>query len=296
MKLYTKGDQRYKQAYVKKEISHQNKRKRVQYGEEHQYKTIHDFWQYIFFSDEAHLDPSSQAQGCILREQGTRLDAENIQERGEKTGVKLHIFGWVNWWSKSKLYFYHDEEEHIERPPRPPKPRTRKYESSDDFQARLREWEASLPQEQVVKPKGNAMTQKYYTETLLPVYSEALHRARLEWPNGELKPWLFQEDGDPSHGKKKRGMAQVYLDSNWIPTLVHPPQSPDLNPKEGVWNILKQRVRKRSWKNIEEYKAVCQDEWEKITIEEVRARIAEMPDRCKRLVKTGGGPIKSDLW
>jgi hypothetical protein len=140
------------------------------------------------------------------------------------------------------------------------------------------------------------MTQKYYTETLLPVYTEALHQARLIWPNGELKPWLFQEDGDPSHGKKKRGMAQVYLDSNWFPTLVHPPQSPDLNPTEGVWNILKQRIRKRSWKNIEEYKAICQDEWDKITIEEIRACIIEMPDRCKRLVKTGGAPIKSDLW
>ena len=296
LKACTKGGQRYKQAYVKKEISRQNKRKRVNYGEEHQYKTIHSFWQYIFFSDEAHLDPSSQAQGYILREQGTRIDAENIQERGEKTGVKLHVFAWVNWWGKSKLYFYHDEEEHIERPPRPPKPRTRKYETNDEFQARLREWEASLPREQVVKPKGNAMTQKYYTETLLPVYSEALHRARLEWPNGELKPWLFQEDGDPSHRKKKRGMAQVYLESNWIPTLVHPPQSPDLNPTEGVWNILKQRVRKRTWRNIEEYKAICQDEWDKITMEEVRARIAEMPNRCKRLVKTGGAPIKSDLW
>jgi hypothetical protein len=105
--------------------------------------------------------------------------------------VKLHVFAWVNWWGKSKLHFYHDEEEHIERPPRPPKPRTRKYETSDDFQARLREWEASLPQEQVVKLKGNAMTQKYYTKTLLPVYAEALHCARLEWPDGELKPWLF---------------------------------------------------------------------------------------------------------
>jgi hypothetical protein len=61
------------------------------------------------------------------------LDAENIQERGEKTGVKLYVFAYVNWWSKSKLYFYHDEEEHIKRPPRAPKPRTRKYETSEEF-------------------------------------------------------------------------------------------------------------------------------------------------------------------
>jgi hypothetical protein len=38
------------------------------------------------------------------------------------------------------------------------------------------------------------------------------------------------------------------------------------------------------------------DEWGKITIQEVRARIAEMPSQCKSLVKTGGLPIKSELW
>ena len=73
-------------------------------------------------SDETRLDPLSQSQCCILREQGTRTDAENIQERGERTGLKLHVFAFANWWRKSELYFYKDEEEHVERPCRPPKP------------------------------------------------------------------------------------------------------------------------------------------------------------------------------
>ena len=38
------------------------------------------------------------------------------------------------------------------------------------------------------------------------------------------------------------------------------------------------------------------DEWNKIEMEEIRARISEMPWRCKQLVKFGGKPIKSDLW
>jgi hypothetical protein len=95
-KQSSNGGQRYKQAYVKKLLSRKNRGERVHYGAAHQHKTIHDFWQFIYFTDEAHLDPSSQAQGCILRERGTRTDAENIEERGEKTGVKLHIYAWVN--------------------------------------------------------------------------------------------------------------------------------------------------------------------------------------------------------
>ena len=93
--------------------------------------------------------------------------------------MKLHVFVYINWWDKSELYFYYDKEEYIKRPLCPPKPCTRKYESSEDFQARMREWEASLPHKQVVKPKGNTITQKYYTENLLPVYTKALHQACL---------------------------------------------------------------------------------------------------------------------
>jgi len=112
-----------------------------------------------------------------MREQGTRTDAENIQKRGERKGLKLHVFAFANWWGKSELYFYKDEEEHVERPRRPPKPWTRKYETKEEFQARIREWEASQPREQIIKPKGNAIAQKYYTYNLLPIYVDALHKA-----------------------------------------------------------------------------------------------------------------------
>jgi hypothetical protein len=42
LKQLTNGAQRYKQAYVRKRISQTNKEKRVKYGEEHQFKTIHN--------------------------------------------------------------------------------------------------------------------------------------------------------------------------------------------------------------------------------------------------------------
>ncbi|KIM96032.1 hypothetical protein OIDMADRAFT_20936 [Oidiodendron maius Zn] len=139
------------------------------------------------------------------------------------------------------------------------------------------------------------MTQKYYHDKLLPVYVNAIHKARSQ-PGGEFKNWILQEDGDPSHGKKKKGLAQRYLQSNWIPVLRHPPQSPDLNPIEGVWNILKNRVRKRSWRTEEEFRSIILQEWDAITMDEIRARIAEMPERCKGLIKSGGAAIKSELW
>jgi len=84
LKVNIKRARRFKQAYVKKEISGLNYKKREDYSREHKNKIIYDFWQYIYFTDEAYINPSSQAQGYILREEGTRTDTENIQERGEK--------------------------------------------------------------------------------------------------------------------------------------------------------------------------------------------------------------------
>jgi hypothetical protein len=293
LKRDTNGGQRYKQAYIQKKLSKKNRELRVNYGQEHQDKSIDNFWQYIFFTDEAHIDPTSNSQGFILREQGTRNNTENIQERGEKKGVRLHIAGWINWHAKAeKLEFYNDENDFVQRPQRPPKPRKTMYESQADYDMRILEWQASLPHAKEVKPKGNAMSQKYYTERLLPIYIKAVNSARLV----HAENWYLQEDNDPSHGSRKEGLAQRLKRDSWINTLSHPPQSPDLNPMEGIWNILKQRIRRHTWRSIEELKEVIQHEWSRITMEEVRARISEMPRRCKSLVKSGGGPIKSDLW
>lgn len=107
---------------------------------------------------------------------------------------------------------------------------------------------------------------------------------------------MLFEDGDPGHGTKAYGLAARKRDANWIPTLVHPAQSPDLNASEGIWNMLKQRVRKRTWSTHAEGEAVIQAEWAAIDQSEVQKRINEMSERCRKLATGDGGPIRSNLW
>ncbi len=179
LKKHTKNAQRYKMGYVRKVISKVNKGLRVDYGHEHKHKTVEGFWSRIHFTDEFHVDPALMKTGFILREEGTRNDPDNIQEKPKKEGNKLHVAGWVNWHAKcEKLEFYNDEEDHTERPKRPRKPIRRKYESEEEFLERIKVWDATAPHEVEVKVKGNSITQKYYCERLLPVYIEAIERAR----------------------------------------------------------------------------------------------------------------------
>ncbi len=95
LKAETNGGQRYKQAYTRKVLSKKNRGDRVTYGQTHKNKTIEDFWQWIMFTDEFHVDPASMGASFILREQGAekRTATENIQERPQKEGNKLHVAG-----------------------------------------------------------------------------------------------------------------------------------------------------------------------------------------------------------
>jgi hypothetical protein len=68
-------------AFVKKVISFKNKAKREDYGHDYVYKSIFGFFDHIVYTDEVYIDPISQAQGRVLREQGTRDNLENIEER-----------------------------------------------------------------------------------------------------------------------------------------------------------------------------------------------------------------------
>jgi hypothetical protein len=95
---------------------------------------------------------------------------------------------------------------------------------------------------------------------------------------------------------RKQGLAAKLKEDNWIINLKHPAQSPDLNPIEAIWNIIKQRLHRRIFYSEEEIKEALQEEWSKVTIAEVRKRITQMPGRCKRLIRNGGKPIKETLW
>jgi transposase-like protein len=187
------------------EISTKNRPIRVQFGIKNKDKPLYRHWDLIYFTDEAYLNPYERLQKPRqLRRRGApRNKVIQIPPR-RPTGkaaqnLILHMYAAVNWYSKSDLYFYNDsvDLQAFTKPDYLKKPRKSKYKTTEQHKQHVKEWQANKPPEVDVDVQGNYMTQKYYTEHVLPQYINIINKARSDYPNFL---WILQEDNDPSHG------------------------------------------------------------------------------------------------
>jgi transposase len=73
-----------------------------------------------------------------------------------------------------------------------------------------------------------------------------------------------------------------------------PSSSPDLNPIENLWHILRNNIRKRKVqpRNEEALTVALQEEWEKLDMELVNRLCLSMPRRLQAVIDAQGGITK----
>ncbi len=100
---------------------------------------------------------------------------------------------------------------------------------------------------------------------------------------------LFQHDNDPKHTSK----ATVgFLKKNRVKVIQWPSMSPDLNPIEHLWGILKRQVEHHSPSSIQSLKEVILEEWKKIDLAKCCQLVHSMPRRLGAVIKNHGGHTK----
>lgn len=124
------------------------------------------------------------------------------------------------------------------------------------------------------------MTMKDYQEQVLQAYAATQPMDQ---------DYMLVEDGNRAHGTKNKDMRKhkqqlgiKFLD-DW------PPSSPDFNIIENIWWLLKQRLKSRGViLDVEALKQALQEEWDRLTQDEIQRIIVSMPKRMMEAYEKKG--------
>lgn len=97
--------------------------------------------------------------------------------------------------------------------------------------------------------------------------------------------FIFQQDNAPCHSSIA---TRTWLAKNNIKVMKWPPNSPDLNPIENMWSVLKQRVMMEHPKTIDALTRVAKKEWNLMSSQYLNSLYLWMSKRVNQVLKRNG--------
>lgn len=130
------------------------------------------------------------------------------------------------------------------------------------------------------------MKQDQYKEVL---QNHLIPQLKDWFPNGES--FVFMQDGAPCHTARS---IKTFLQQSNIPLLSWPGNSPDMNPIENVWELVKREIAKEAITTKTQLIEKIIHVWNRHPRmqETVQNCISSMPRRIEALIAAKGGSTK----
>ena len=132
----------------------------------------------------------------------------------------------------------------------------------------------------VFEKEWGKVTGEVYRQHIVPV----IHTFK-----GAVQLPILMEDGSTVHTARATRALHEQLG---ILRMVWPANSPDLNPIENVWRLLKYRISRRFPRTAADIRQYAEEEWAKLELPDFSKYIQNMRERCQAVIDAEGGPTK----
>ncbi len=120
------------------------------------------------------------------------------------------------------------------------------------------------------------------TNVTAPIYQEILEHSMLPSADQLFKDadFIFQQDLAPAHTAKG---TKTWLNDHGVGVLDCSANSPDVNPIENLWGIVKRKMRNKRPKYADVLKATVKETWASIPSQQCHKLITSMPRRIEHI-------------
>jgi transposase len=266
-------------------------------------------WSNVLFTDETPMPLGVQDQIHAV----TRLPSEKWDDdccvQDFKKPLKLQFFGAIAWNYKGPCYIFDIEteaeratsiaalQEHYkaeyDRQMEAYGVKAMNYYMAKGFNetAKTRGCKKVLTGRLPAKPKAGPQRSKgggidwyrFATEVLEPLLLPDYNELRKQRP-----ALMLMLDGAAAHVSAN---CSPYYDGWDVARLRWPGNSPDPNPIEHIWDLMKKRIKQKHSliRTVQELKAVWQQEWDQLSLDDINNAIEGQQEAVRRCWKHNGG-------
>ena len=128
-------------------------------------------------------------------------------------------------------------------------------------------------------------TRNLNAQYMTTLYETALLPSAVDLFGEGCDSWILQEDNDPKHRSK---ITKAWKKENEIKVLPWPSMSPDQNPIENVWGLMKMNLAKKKIRKLSTLKGQITKEWNQLPKEYAANLVRSMRRRVEALIEAEG--------